>query len=110
LIRWGQKPLRGAEIRGSDWAAGRELGNGFPMPNLPARRERREEGSRRPNGPEESPAGKSKNAAGSVDPVAAAWQQVAGVGERKAGSRHRFLPEQQADVLRSGDLQLPNGG
>jgi hypothetical protein len=104
------KPLRGAETSGSGWVAGKESGNGFLALSFPALRKRREEGSWKPNGPEEDPAVRSKCLAGNVDPVEAAWKRVAVVGERKAGTRHRLLPEWLADVLRSGDLQLPNGG
>jgi hypothetical protein len=104
------KPLRGAEISGSDRGAGRESGNGLVAVSFPALRKRREEGSRKPNGPEENPAVRSKRLAGNVDPVEVAWKRVAVVGERKAGARHRLLPGWLADVLRSGDLQLPKSG
>jgi hypothetical protein len=39
------KPLRGAEISGSGWVAGKESGNGFLAVIFPALQKRREEGS-----------------------------------------------------------------
>jgi hypothetical protein len=106
----GIKPLRGAEISGSGWVAGKESGNGFLAVIFPALQKTARGGSQGPNGLEEDSAARSKDSAGSVDPVEAAWKRVAVAGERKAGTRHRFLPGWLAGALWSGDLQLPNSG
>jgi hypothetical protein len=106
----GVKPLRGVEISGSGWVAGKESGNGLVAVIFPASKRRREGGSWKPNGLEEDPVARSKDSAGSVDPVEAAWKRVVIAGERKAGTRHRFLPGLLAGVLRSGDPQLPKSG
>jgi hypothetical protein len=110
VIRGGQKPCRGAEKRGSGWAAERESGNGWPVLIFPARRKRREEGNRRPNGCEGSLAGRSKGSTGSVDLVGMVRKRAVTAGERKVGSRRRLLSGLLADVLRSGEPQTPNGG